>query len=135
MTICDNCGRRRGQRVVVPPRAVPRLHSNLDAFSHQLRHAQRLEERAQQNRRLKTTVADLTLGDYEGNKVEKFENRVPEYDPDAGIFKTEAKNWDDFVEEASERNDLFEKENGRTPQGEARETGHTAAAHAGSSGD
>ncbi len=55
--------------------------------------------------------------DYEGNKVGSFEDRVPEYDPDEGIFKTEKKTWDNFVDEADERNEYFEKQQGRKPVG------------------
>ena len=56
--------------------------------------------------------------DYEGNKVENFEDRVPEYDFDKGIFKTEKKIWADFVAEAAERNNQFEKNQGRPPSGD-----------------
>lgn len=55
---------------------------------------------------------------YEGNKVEKFEDRVPEYDAEKGIFRTEKKVWDDFVNEAKERNELFERQHGRAPEGD-----------------
>jgi len=52
---------------------------------------------------------------YEGNIVESFEERVPEYDADKGIFMTEKRTWKDFVSEAKERNELFGKQYGRDP--------------------
>lgn len=56
--------------------------------------------------------------DYEGNKVETFEARIPEYDAEKGIFKTEKKTWEDFEKEAAERNEVFESEKGRPPAGD-----------------
>ncbi|MEE9525106.1 MAG: TIM barrel protein [Candidatus Woesearchaeota archaeon] len=43
--------------------------------------------------------------DYEGNIV-GIENRVPMYNDKSGRFEVELKTWDDFVEEARERNEL-----------------------------
>lgn len=55
--------------------------------------------------------------DYEGRKVENFEERVPRYDAEKGIFETRRMTWNDFVNEAKERNDTFKNQYGRSPQG------------------
>jgi sugar phosphate isomerase/epimerase len=76
------------------------------------------------------TVKPDDYVDYEGNKVEKFEDRVPVYDQEKGIFMTEKKIWDDFVAEAKERNEYFEKEHGRAPEGDEVITPEEAFLHA-----
>jgi sugar phosphate isomerase/epimerase len=56
--------------------------------------------------------------DYEGRKVENFEERVPRYDAEKGIFETRRMTWQDFENEAQERNNQFRKTQGRQPIGE-----------------
>ncbi|MBN2112266.1 sugar phosphate isomerase/epimerase [Candidatus Woesearchaeota archaeon] len=60
--------------------------------------------------------------DYEGRKVEQFEERVPKYDSDKGIFETKRMTWQDFEKEAKERNDMFRMQHGRDPVGDERVT-------------
>lgn len=51
--------------------------------------------------------------DYDGNKIIKFDERVPKYDPEKNTFLVQRQGWDDFVKEAEERNKIKEKEFGR----------------------
>ncbi len=60
--------------------------------------------------------------DYEGNKIQNFEERVPEYDAEKGLFKVEKKTWKDFEEEAEERNTILQKQYGRQLKPEERVT-------------
>lgn len=55
--------------------------------------------------------------DYEKRKVETFEERVPRYDADKGIFETRRMTWHDFENEAKERNDSFKQQQGKEPIG------------------
>ncbi len=50
--------------------------------------------------------------DYEGNKVE-IEYRVPEFNPEKGLFEVQEVGWKEFVEEANERNKIKEQRLGR----------------------
>ncbi|MBD3313996.1 hypothetical protein GF345_06140, partial [Candidatus Woesearchaeota archaeon] len=50
--------------------------------------------------------------DYEGHKV-RMENRIPEFDKEQGNFRVRMMMWEDFVEEAKERNRIKQEQLGR----------------------
>ncbi len=52
--------------------------------------------------------------DYEGNKIQAREDRVPEYDHDSGRFKVELQDWKSFTQEAEEQNREEAKRKGMT---------------------
>ena len=50
--------------------------------------------------------------DYEGNPVDKLEDRVPQYDKETGLLKVKPTVWSDFVEDAKKMTDERRKEKG-----------------------
>jgi len=50
--------------------------------------------------------------DYEGNPVNKIENRVPQYDKETGLLKVKPTVWSDFVEDAKKMTKERRKERG-----------------------
>ncbi|MCK5107960.1 MAG: hypothetical protein KAQ83_04500, partial [Nanoarchaeota archaeon] len=51
--------------------------------------------------------------DYEGNVIDRLDERVPEYDEKTGRFEVEERDWDFFEKEAKETNDEKIKDLGR----------------------
>jgi len=52
--------------------------------------------------------------DYEGHRIDKLEQRVPQYDPENNEFKVRNYTWKDFEEEANIRNQQIAKSLGKS---------------------